>query len=847
LRAVTSSQAWSAATGRARTGWDAVVALTQPRRRAVTVAVTGFAAVVLLIAGIPGAAGLGSLGIPPTPTRAAPGKVDWLQFAFSPDKRAINPYEKVLNPGNVRQLRPLFNVPLTDAPDGAPVLLTGVGTRLGSRDVVYVKGEHGHLWALDAHTGQQIWLKNLNVSCHGCYDNSAPAIGPDRQYIYAGGADGKIHKLRVGDGTEIFEQDWPQVSSVPMVGGRYKFSMQLAWATARNRHTYLYAGHSVGGSGHFTTVDLGTGTQHGYNNACTESANIHPDLDGTCARTGAHPWSRTAVYDPSLDRVFLDSGSNNNTEFLAGSSWPDTYQALPPDGSTIGRDGYGWPLDSYTPDDYLDNEAHDQDMASGGMQLLPVGVNRKYPHLGVIAGKDHRLKLINLLDMSGQGGPGNLGGELQMLPIEELNTVRSFGAGWTNPADGSAWVYIAGEKGLEAFRLTADADGRPRLERRWLAAHGFTTSPVIAGGMLFAAFGAGERSTIQPFKHIQALDPATGKVLWDAPTLAHHWSSPIVANGIVYLSQGPAGDRQSGTSGVLTAWALPSCPVASVSPAGSSCGNDLSVSADGGDHPATPGSRLTYAIGTRVRSGAPGPVTFSVAGLPADATATFDPPSAPAGQGSTLTVNVPSTARLGSYALVVTATGAGAAPTVATTLNVASNTALVTNLSVKDPRNAGKWTLQHDLEVGNKVYADRATTFKIVFDRVVGTDWISPADDSRTARPNPLVTFTVTTTAEVNVAVDQRAGRPAWIDSSWEDRGTYLVSTDGVTYELFRRTFAAGTVALGPGGGGPDSAQYLIAVQTSAQAAIADTAIDNGYDLSHAGTGGGPANPTPGG
>jgi hypothetical protein len=42
-------------------------------------------------------------------------------------------------------------------------------------------------------------------------------------------------------------------------------------------------------------------------------------------------------------------------------------------------------------------------------------------------------------------------------------------------------------------------------------------------------------------------------------------------------------------------------------------------------------------------------------------------------------------------------------------------------------------------------------------------------------------------------------------------------------------------------------AQYLVAVQTSTQAAIADTAIDNGYDLSHAGTGGGAANPSPGG
>ena len=115
----------------------------------------------------------------------------------------------------------------------------------------------------------------------------------------------------------------------------------------------------------------------------------------------------------------------------------------------------------------------------------------------------------------------------------------------------------------------------------------------------------------------------------------------------------------------------------------------------------------------------------------------------------------------------------------------------------------------------------------------------SAVSASRAFGASPLVTFTVTTRAEVNVAVDQRAGRPGWLDKSWEDRGTYLVSTDDVTYELFRRTFPAGTVALGPAGGG---AQYLIAVQSSTQASIADTAIDKGYDLSHAGPGGGPAN-----
>jgi hypothetical protein len=299
----------------------------------------------------------------------------------------------------------------------------------------------------------------------------------------------------------------------------------------------------------------------------------------------------------------------------------------------------------------------------------------------------------------------------------------------------------------------------------------------------------------------------------------------------VYLAQGAAGDRQAGTSGTFTAWALPGCTT--------NCGSDFSIGVSPTDRTVVPGNSVTYAVTTKVTSGGAEPVSFDVTGLPAGATGTFNPPT---GQSSTLTVTVPAGTTLGSYALSVKGTSASASHSVAASLNVASNTALITNLSVKDTANAADWSIRHNLQVGDTIYGDRTYKFKIVFDRVVGADWIRPANDSKTATAKPLVTFTVTTGAEVNVAVDKRVGRPAWVDASWEDRGTFLVSDNGVTYELFRKTMPAGPVSLGPNGGGTSSSQYLIAVQSSTQASIADTAIDNWYDLSHAGPHGGPLN-----
>jgi hypothetical protein len=62
------------------------------------------------------------------------------------------------------------------------------------------------------------------------------------------------------------------------------------------------------------------------------------------------------------------------------------------------------------------------------------------------------------------------------------------------------------------------------------------------------------------------LDPATGNLLWSAMVGPHHWSSPIMVNGILYLGDGDSGGcnlatanpncTPAGTDGHLTAWSL---------------------------------------------------------------------------------------------------------------------------------------------------------------------------------------------------------------------------------------------------------------------------------------------------
>src|SRR5260370_38793344 len=87
--------------------------------------------------------------------------------------------------------------------------------------------------------------------------------------------------------------------------------------------------------------------------------------------------------------------------------------------------------------------------------------------------------------------------------------------------------------------------------------------------------------------------------------------------------------------------------------------------------------------------------------------------------------------------------------------------------------------------------------------------WIRDANGSKAYTGNPPVTFTINQQADVFVGMDKRAGRPAWLDSTWTDTGLTETGTGPVTHEIFSKTFAAGTVTLGPN---PSTASTILPI-----------------------------------
>jgi hypothetical protein len=464
---------------------------------------------------------------------AAGTSYNWLQFNGSPQRSGNNTQETILNAATVSGLHQLFKVTLPNDTDNAPVLLTNVSTASGTHDLLFITTRAGDLLALDAHSGSSVWSKShgagscrINNGSSPCFTPSAPVIDPGLAFVYTYGLDGFVHKHQVADGTEITSGGWPELATLKTADE--KSSPGLAFATAASGKTFLYVGNggNVGDrgdyQGHVTAINLADGSQHVFNTLCSNQTVHFTSGTPNCPAKQAAVWGRSpAVYDPDTDRIYFATG---NGEFNPSSfNWGDTVLALHPDGT---GGGGGNPLDTWTPTNFQTLDDNDTDLGSTEPAILPPVAGSRFPHLAAQSGKDAMLRLLNLDNLSGQGGPGNTGGELTLVKVPQGGGVLTAIATWTNPADHNVWIFVGSNSGLSGLRVTVDSSGNPGLSSAWQHS-GRRTSPLIANNVLYAA-----GSNV-----IEALDPTTGSQLFsDTKIGTLHWESPMVANGVLYIA-----------------------------------------------------------------------------------------------------------------------------------------------------------------------------------------------------------------------------------------------------------------------------------------------------------------------
>jgi len=478
---------------------------------------------------------------------------DWSQFGGNAAHTGNNTSETAISAANVATLARTFTAALPGVADAPAVYRHGVATASGTRNLLFLTTRGGSTVALDASSGAKLWSHTVGPgSCtinHGattCYTTSAPALDPSGAYVYSYGLDGRAHKYAAGTGAEVVTGGWPERATTKPFDE--KGSADLTIATSHGV-SYLYVAN--GGypgdrgdyQGHVTTINLSTGAQKVFNTLCSDktvhfAAGTSPD----CSHVQSAVWARAGVvYDSRTDRLLLATG--NGDYHPSSHNWGDSVLALHPDGSGVS----GGPVDSYTPANYQSLQDSDTDLGSTAPALVTAPAGSTVSALGVQSGKDAKLRLLDLANLSRAGGPGLTGGELQVIGVPQGGEVFTQPTSWTNPVDGSSWFFVANSQGTSALRMTLVA-GKPQMTPVWTVGTGGTT-PVVAHNVLYLLTNAGAR----------AFDPSTGKTLWSdsSGTVGLHWQSPIVAGGHLYYPDG---------YGKLRAFALSSAPAAHSGP-----------------------------------------------------------------------------------------------------------------------------------------------------------------------------------------------------------------------------------------------------------------------------------------
>jgi outer membrane protein assembly factor BamB len=455
----------------------------------------------------------------------AASSVDWTQFGFTSAGTRNNSAEAHLTASTVAGLHLAWRSRLPDIADSTPALLHGLIFPDGTlRNVLYLTTKTGGLVAVDADAGALLWTRTSRVLDPNKITTSSPYADAASGTVYSYGLDGRIHKYDAITGREIRRGGWPvRITTMP------QSEKESSALTVANGYLYVttasFGGDAPPYQGHLVVIDLANGTTHVFNTICSDHTYVL--APGECRDNGAGIWARPGVVvDPHTGDVWLATGNGPYTADKRGHDWGDSVLELSRDGTQL--------LDAYTPRKPNDLYTQDLDLGSSAPALLPVIPASSTPYLAVQAGKEGVLRLLNRQNLSGKGGSGYVGGELQTLDAPNHCPVLTQPAVWSDPAGGAVRIFVASQCAIGGYQIQVTATGKAFLRPAWTAPIG-ATSPVVAGGVIFAATTGN--------KEIVALDPHTGHQLWSS-VLPHargtigytHWENPIVVNGRLYCT-----------------------------------------------------------------------------------------------------------------------------------------------------------------------------------------------------------------------------------------------------------------------------------------------------------------------
>ncbi len=482
---------------------------------------------------------------------AATRASEWLTFGGDPQRTGWAKTETLISPATVGKMKLGWKLKLDNAAReltalSSPVIVEGLYTPAGVKDIVIVAGSADKLFAIDADTGALMWQKQLAAEgkpllppdwlCANAL-NATPVIDRDSRTVYVIASDGKLHALNVVNGEDLFapQQFTPPFSkpwSLNLVDGRLYASISQGCNRAKSG-VYIMNLRADSRPITFFQSDTAGGGIWGRGGV-SYSANTKM----VYGATGDGPW------DPSVGK------------------YADTVLAVTPDGKLA---------DYYTPENRNWLTHKDLDMGTTTPAIFPFGGRE----LLAATGKEGVLFLLDTAALGGADHRTPLFRSVHYTNENQLFEGRGFWGAFATQEDdtGARWLYAAAygpaaseapkfqqtwgdapHGSIMAFNVVAEGKA-VSLKPIWIS-HDMSVPdpPVVANGVLFSLSTGEDTQQVDPTGRLltsaermgsrashavlYAFDARTGKELYssgDTITNWTHFSGLAVSNGRVYV------------------------------------------------------------------------------------------------------------------------------------------------------------------------------------------------------------------------------------------------------------------------------------------------------------------------
>ena len=503
---------------------------------------------------------------------------DWTTWGYDQEHTGWNRGESSLSKNNVSGLKLLWNTQLSTPPKEivlstltAPLVVEGVSTPQGSRNLVFLLGADDTVFALDADTGKVFWQKSFANPATPMWPatwlcsntvNATPVIDKQKGILFLITSDGKLRALNLSDGADRMK---PASMVEPFARA---WSLNLI-----DNVVYTTSGR---GCGQLPAVKgAKSPVVPGSVSAMDVTDLADPKLTRfyTSGTKYAGPWGRGGV-TKGPDGTVITQTADGLYDPAAGN-FGETVLKLAPKATRL--------LDSFTPSNWQYLNAKDLDLGSASSDVFTFQ-NRT---LIAVAGKEGFLYLLDAADLGG-GRPNHA------TPLYKSPQLGNDAAEGRNPGegvwgsitsyqtpDGNRFLYVpmwgppsknapafkssggaATHGSIMAFQVIAEG-GKVSLIPQWTSPDMIVPDPpVVANGVLYAIqtgeqtiqspadvhgtqdeinhnpLSAKYRSTPVNNLTLFAFDAETGKQIYSSNKIITDWvhfSEPVVALGKVFV------------------------------------------------------------------------------------------------------------------------------------------------------------------------------------------------------------------------------------------------------------------------------------------------------------------------